>query len=107
MRMEPFTFLICKIAMIKVPMTANRAQMPAVWKSAVKSMTVTRVESEFTTIPAFWKPMKAMNRPIPTDTPLFNCMGMALKIASRTLVRDRRIKTRPSTKTASRAICQE
>ena len=93
--------------MINVPMIASSALIPAVRKSAVKSITVTSVESEFTTIPAFWKPMKAMNRPIPTETPFFSCIGMALKIASRTLVTDNTIKISPSTNTASSATCQE
>ena len=40
-------------------------------------------------------------------TVLFVLAGMALKIASRTLVRERRMKIKPSTNTASSAICQE
>ena len=55
---------------------------------------------------AFCKPTNAINRPMPTLTADFSVMGMALKMASRTLVRERMIKTMPSTKTASRAICQ-
>ena len=50
--------------------------------------------------------MNAMKRPIPTDTPFFNCKGMALKIASRTLVKERTIKIIPSMNTARSASCQ-
>ena len=61
----------------------------------------------FTTILAFCRPIKAMNRPIPALTADFSVMGMALKMASLTLVTDSTMKTRPSTKTAISAICQE
>ena len=59
------------------------------------------------TIFAFCKPMKAMNRPMPTLTAFFRLKGMALKIASRILNRDRRMKISPSARTAARATCQE
>ena len=88
------------------PMTASRAQMPWVEKFSVKLVMVTRVEAS-TARPAFWRPMKAMNRPMPTETPRFSGRGMALKMDSRTLVRDRTMKMRPSIKTANRATCQE
>ena len=79
--------------------------MPEVWKLSVKLVMVTSVE-ESTDSPAFCKPVKAMNRPMPTETPFLSVSGMALKIASRTLVSDSTIKTRPSIKTASSATCQ-
>ena len=47
-----------------------------------------------------------MNRPMPTDTAILRVDGMALKIASLTLVRDRMINMMPSTNTAVRAISQ-
>ena len=59
-----------------------------------------------TTICAFCRPIKVMNRPIPTDTATFRLAGIALKIASRTFVRDRIIKIIPSTNTAVRATSQ-
>ena len=65
----------------------------------------TRVE-ESTTSPQFCRPMKAMKRPMPADTACLRLMGMALKISSRTGVRERRMKMTPSTKTAARATCQ-
>ncbi len=56
---------------------------------------------------AFCRPMKAMKRPIPTETACFNVIGMELKIASRTLVRESRMKIIPSANTATRACSQE
>ena len=79
--------------------------MPAVWKFCVKSVIVTSVESEFWTSPAFCKPMKAINKPIPTDTAFLRLNGIASKIASRTFVKERIIKIIPSTNTANNAIC--
>ncbi len=48
-----------------------------------------------------------MNRPMPALTADFSVMGMALKMASLTLVTDSTMKIRPSANTANRAICQE
>lgn len=87
-------------------MIASKAQMPWVEKLSVKLVMVTRVEAS-TAKPVFCKPIKAMKRPIPTEIPRFRVKGMALKIASRTLVRDRTIKSKPSAKTAKRATCQD
>ena len=53
------------------------------------------------------KPIKAMNNPIPQLTPFLSVRGMALKIASLTLVSDNTMKISPSTNTAARAICHE
>ena len=71
----------------------------------MKFVIVTSVD-ESTQRPAFCRPIKAINKPIPTDTPLFNVRGIALKIASRTFVSERTIKISPSIKTAKSAICQ-
>ena len=60
----------------------------------------------FTTMWPSCKPKNAMKKPIPTLTPFFRVVGIALKIASRTLVRESTIKIRPSAKTAIRAIFQ-
>ena len=67
---------------------------------------MTSVESLLTISLAFCRPTKATNRPMPTLTALFRVMGMALKMPSRTLVRDSAMKMMPSTKTAIRANCQ-
>ena len=59
-----------------------------------------------TMIPAFCRPMNVMKKPIPTDTAIFSCFGMELKMASRTLVTDMPMKMRPSMNTAVKATCQ-
>ena len=92
-------------AMMNRPTSASSAQMPWVLKFSVKLVIVTSVE-ESTARPAFCKPMKQMNRPMPTETPRLSVSGMALKIASRTFVRLSTMKIKPSTKTASSATCQ-
>ena len=65
----------------------------------------TRVELS-TMIPEFCRPMNVMKKPIPTDTAIFNCFGMELKMASRTFVTDMTMKMRPSMNTAVKATCQ-
>ena len=105
MRMEPFTFLMCSAAVTRTPTTHSSALMPLEVKFSRKSTSSTSVAPP-THSPAFCRPMKAMNKPMPTDTPRFRLKGMALKMASRMLVRDSTTKIRPSTKTASSATCQ-
>ena len=58
------------------------------------------------TIFAFCRPINAINRPIPTLTAAFKFFGIALKIASRTLVSERMINIIPSTNTAVSATSQ-
>ena len=72
----------------------------------LKEKILTSVESFPTTIFAFCRPINAMKRPIPTDTACFRFIGMELKIASRTFVRERRMKMIPSANTADNACCQ-
>ena len=110
-RIPPGTFLAISTAVNKVPKSASSAPMPTVWKepsikAARKGYSPTSVGPS-TTILAFCRPMKAINKPIPLVTPYFSAGGMQLKIASRTLVRDKIIKIIPSTNTAASAICQE
>ena len=109
-RIFPLTFLITKTAVINTPRMANTTVIPSELKvpfakEPLKEKRVTRVAPSTTTW-AFCKPMKVIKRPKPTETPNFKVGGIALKIASRTLVRDKIIKMIPSTKTAARAICQ-
>ena len=51
--------------------------------------------------------MIVMNRPTPDVMASLRFMGMALKMASRTLVSERMTKMMPSTKMAVSAVCQE
>ena len=78
--------------------------MPAVWKFSRKSVSFTRVDDE-TARPAFWSPMNAMKRPIPTDIARFSERGIASNIASLTLVSESIMKMIPSMNTARRATC--
>ena len=109
--MLPFTFFARRTAVIIMPINASSTVIPSVWKvpaskEPLKENIPNRVESLFTTIFAFCRPIKVMNKPIPTDTACFKFIGMALKIASLTFVKESRIKIRPSTNTAANAICQ-
>ena len=92
--------------MINVPITASKAPIPTVLKLVLKLTTVTFVDSLATTRLAPWSPINATKRPIPTDTPFFNVVGIALNIASRTLVSESTINTSPSTNTAKSATFQ-
>ena len=110
-RMLPRTFLTIRTAVKMMPIMARRTVMPTVWKVPVAADCLTENRASLvaglaTMICAFSKPMRAMNRPMPAETAFFKVMGMALKMASRTLVKDRMIKIRPSKKTAAKAISQ-
>ena len=110
-RIAPFTLWSIRIAVIRMPRIARRTVIPSELNvpfsiDPLKENTETRVELS-TTICAFCRPMNVMKRPIPTETAILSVAGMALKIASLTLVRERMMKIRPSAKTAVRAICQE
>ena len=86
--------------------------MPTVWNVPVaidclKEKREILVAGLATMIWAFKSPIRAMNRPMPAETAFFSVIGMALKMASRTFVRDKMMKIMPSIKTAASAICQE
>ena len=91
---------------MRSPTMARIAQMPVVWIFSRKLVSCTRV-AESTASPAFWSPMNAINRPIPTDTARFSESGIESKMASLTFVSDRIMKMIPSMNTASRATCHE
>ena len=96
--------------MINTPSKARSTVIPSDWKvpfktEPLKENKVTKVAPS-TTICAFCKPIKVMKSPNPTETPSFRLGGIALKIASRTLVKDKRMKMIPSTNTAANAISQ-
>ena len=108
----PLTFLTMRMPVKITPMIARTTVMPVVWKvperiADLKEKRETLVAGLATIIWALVRPMKAINNPIPAETERFRFIGMALKMASRTLVRERRIKIRPSIQTAVSAISQE
>ena len=90
-----------------VPNSANATVRPRVAFVAVLHLNiVTSVESSLTTMLAPFRPTNAINSPIPAEIESRRLAGIALKIASRTLVRLKIIKMIPSTKTAAKATCQ-
>ena len=100
-RMLPLTFRMTRAPVMTIPMMPSRA---APW---VMSPRETRVESLFAMIPAFCRPMKAMNRPIPAPMACLSESGIAFRIQERTFVSVRMMNRRPSRNTAVRANCQE
>ena len=109
-RMFPFTPFTTRIPVTRIPTRARTTVIPSLLNrpfatELLKEYTPTKVALS-TTICAFCRPINAMKSPIPTDTACFKFIGMALKIASRTFVKDRRINTIPSINTAARAVCQ-
>ena len=65
---------------------------------------VSQVEELFTTMPAFCRPMNAMNRPIPAEIAVLTAAGIASKIILRRPVTVSRTKTMPSTRTRTSAF---
>ena len=98
--------IIIGIASVIAIVSIGEEKVPSATEDLKEKM-LTSVESFPTTILAFWSPINAIKRPIPTDTACFRFIGMELKIASRTLVRESRIKMIPSANTAASACCQE
>lgn len=83
---------------------------PIIAKSPLPSVTdpsLTNVESSFITSSAFCSPTNVMNNPIPMVMDFFIVSGMALTIASLSLVTVRRSKIIPSIRMAVNANCQE
>ena len=100
-RIEPGTLRTNKTIVIIKPMIATRAV------DTLKFTNPIIVPVAEDVIPAFVKPIKQINKPIPTATAFLNVAGIDLIIASRTPNTERRIKTRPSIKTAVKANCHE
>ena len=96
---EPFTFFLLKTAVTTKP-------IQVIIIAGLKSPISINVDSFATTKPQFFKPINAMNNPIPPETANFKFFGIALTTASRTLKSDKIINIIPSTNTAVNAICQ-
>ncbi len=65
----------------------------------------TKVAGEETMMPAFFRPMNAMNMPMPTEMACRRLKGMALRIASRMLRNVMSRKTMPSTSMMASDCC--
>ena len=113
-RILPLIFLTTKIPVMIIPANARITVIPTLLKEASTPFALLYASTENnwsnveppTTICAFCKPTNAIKRPIPTLTADFRFIGIALKIASRTFVRERRMKIIPSANTAVSAYCQ-
>ena len=73
-------------------------------EKTLKEERLTSVAPSSTTIPAFCRPMNAMNRPIPAEIAVLTAAGMASKIILRRPVTVSRTKTMPSTRTRTSAF---
>ena len=107
-RTAPLTFFLDMAPMAKTAMMVTSigkmvAQV-AVPEKTLKEERLTRVAPSSTTMPAFCRPMKAMNRPIPAEMAVLTAAGMASKIILRRPVTVSRTNTMPSTKTSTRAF---
>ena len=100
-----------RIPMIIAPGTPRRSRTAMITKPIPASSTgidvtsprPTNVAGLSTTIPAFWKPIIAKNRPIPAPTPSFMDFGIELMIYLRAGVRDKTRNAIPATNTAANA----
>ena len=90
-----------------MPNIVRIVQIPVVWMSTCRrSTSPTRVAPLLVMILPPCRAMKAMKMPMPTATAVLREKGMLLKSFSRTEVRVRARKMRPSTNTVQRANCQ-
>lgn len=95
----PFTFLVVKTT---ITIRAKKNTIDSLLEIFPKD----RAGSAFSIMPAFNKPISAINRPIPTDTAFLSVDGIELNIASLTPNRDKIMNKIPSKNTAVRANCQ-
>lgn len=96
-KMPPGTFIAKSTTVKMIPATARRTM------GLVKSLRVTKVASLSTIMPALFKPIKAMKRPIPLGIAFFKFDGMDFNIASLTLKKEKIINKIPSKNTAVKA----
>ena len=112
--MFPFTFFSMSTPMITTPMRQRREVTTCIstrsntpFLACAKGTSETVVAGDGCKIFALIRAIINMNKPIPADTPVLSDIGIELNIASRTLVRESKIKMIPSTNTAARANCQD
>ena len=111
-RILPLMFLAIMMPVARMPIRDRTTVMPTLWnvpssRDCLKENRAIFVAGFATMTWALNRPMRAMNKPMPTDTACFMLRGIVLKMACRMLVRDMTMKMTPSTKTAARAISQE
>jgi hypothetical protein len=86
-----------RINVINKPTIVNKT------KGALMLPSWTNVASLATMMPAFFKPMKAMKKPMPAPIASFSDLGIALTTILRSGVTDTTIPTMPERKTAAKA----
>ena len=96
----PWTLRAMSPAVSMRPQQASSGPGWVTWPRA------TTVASFFTTMPAFWSPMKAMNMPMPTTMAYLRFMGTASMSSWRTCVTVSSRNTMPEKNTAPRATVQ-
>ena len=84
----------------------NMAARPSIEKVRRASPRPTRAASLPTTIPAFRKPRKARNAPMPAVMANYRPSGMARTMARRAPIMLRITNSTPEMKTAPSAVCQ-
>ena len=97
----PGTFRMTRMPVRMRPITESRPG------PLVRVPRSTSVAGLSTTMPPLFRPISAMNRPMPAPIAFRMDFGKAFTIASRTLVKVRITKMKPSMRTAVRANCQE
>ena len=90
-----------------IVMTRPAKARRTVGEAKLPRPTVVAADFSPTTIPAFTKPMIAMNKPIPAEIAFFKSSGIALTIAVRAPVTVSRMKMIPAINTAARAAPAE
>ena len=100
-RIEPRTLRTCSTAVSSSPAKNTSKSGEAKW-----GFIFTAVPGSLTMSPAFCKPMKAMNRPMPAAMPFFRLGLRALKIISRNPTSDRIRNSTPEMNTVPSATSQ-
>ena len=85
---------------------AARPRAARIGSGWVRLPTVTKVFGSSWIRPAFFRPIRARNRPIPALIAIFSDVGMALITHSRTGRMLRTMNSMPEMTTAPRATCQ-
>ena len=102
-RIAPGTLHTYKMIVMIRPITARSAEAC----ERLKLLKPMIVPVSLATIPALARPIRQMNKPIPTETAIFRFSGIDLMIASRIPQNERIRNKTPSRRTAVKASCQE
>ncbi|MBA7527956.1 hypothetical protein ES705_20138 [subsurface metagenome] len=102
----PISIAPCILNISRTPIILKPASViQIVWSD--KFPILTRVFSSAIIRPELMKPIRAINKPMPTEMACFNGRGILFTISSRMLKAVSSIKIIPSIKIAVSAVCQE